>query len=610
MNLDNVIKHSAIAEIKSKLFEAAQHLGENLLKESVKAIHDFLGCTECSLWSINHNSTRKEDEKRDFTSTSLIYREKTASYDFRKDTDYVHDLNEGLFKQVIYKEKNNPVFVYSRDKVLEYGYRSKEFVEKCGLTQFIVIPIYDNNHPSEDNPSTVIALLEISYQKCDIGESIWEGLSHIISPFFTTALKRVSSVKKQSLMEDLINCHRIHRNKEATALFKEIIRNVLQMACPAQGISVFIWDNYQNRYYLAATTGIKGNPDPLDVYYQMGEGRTGEAGKTGKPFIIEDVEKELKGKYIETLKDSAKTAMLIPIKDPSREKDVIGIFRMVNKTNIYNSKYVDFFNDNDVELMMDAAEYLGLIVANYQKEESQYNFIDKLTHEFTTPANAIWKTAIRLHDHLADKDFILQNLSPYLRNIIDFSEQQRWQASTNLFLSRNRRKQPFDVRYNIKPTLLWDVIRRSIDIAIPIARKYKVPFRNIHIGSKSDTRLKIYIDKDAFVSVFYNLFTNAIKYHDPNDKDLFYIRTTYWLEDNNLIITVEDNGIGIKASDQKKIFERGYRSESAIRINASGYGIGLTVIKQIVEDFGGEIKITSLKSPTVFHIEIPKNKLQ
>ena len=42
MNLDNVIKHSAIAEIKSKLFEAAQHLGENLLKESVKAIHDFL----------------------------------------------------------------------------------------------------------------------------------------------------------------------------------------------------------------------------------------------------------------------------------------------------------------------------------------------------------------------------------------------------------------------------------------------------------------------------------------------------------------------------------------------------------------------------------------
>lgn len=605
MNLDDVIINSVVVEIKNILFEAAQYEDKEILMNSVRDIHSFLGCTECSLWSINHNSTCKGDIK-DFSSTSLIYRE-TASYKFQNDTDFVHDLNEGLFKQVIYAEKrNNLVFVYDRDEVLCYGYRSRDFVEKCGLTQFIVIPIYNNTH-------TVIALFEISYQKCDIGKSVWEKISGIISSFFTTAINRVFSEKKQSLMANLIDCHRKHKNKEAAGLFKEIIRGVLLESCPAQGVSVFIWDNYQNRFYLTATKGLEGTPDPLEVFFQMGDGRTGEVGNTGNPIITDDIDKEgldeVLGNHREVLKSPAKTAMFIPIKDPSREKDVIGVFRMVNKTNVCNDRYVDYFNDNDVDLMLDAADYMGLIVANYQKEEGQYDFIDKLTHEFTTPANAIWKTASRLYSHYSESDFMTRNLLPYLKNIIDFAEQQRWQASTNLFLSRNRRKQPFETRYNIKPTLLWEVIKKSIEIAIPIARKYDVPFRNIYLDSKSDKRLAINIDKDAFVSVFYNLYTNAIKYHDPENVEKFYIGTSYWIDNNKLHLKVEDNGIGIKQKDQSKIFEKGFRSESAIRINASGYGIGLTVIKQIVEDFGGEIKISNLKNPTIFHIELPINKI-
>ena len=152
--------------------------------------------------------------------------------------------------------------------------------------------------------------------------------------------------------------------------------------------------------------------------------------------------------------------------------------------------------------------------------------------------------------------------------------------------------------------LTYDI---TLNISIPIARKYYVPFQNIYINPKSDKGLTINIDKDAFVSVFYNLFTNAIKYHDPYNFESFYVKTSYWKEDNRVIITVEDNGIGIKPKDHNKIFEKGFRSESAMRINATGYGIGLTVVKQIVEDFGGMIKITNLKSPTIFQIEIPTN---
>ena len=597
-------KESIAKDVKSKLFETAQYFGEDVLKESVKAILPVLNCTECSLWSINHNSTQDDGENKEFISTSLICRECNDSYVFRKGTDFVHDLKDGLFKHVIHVDLPEcPVYIFQKEEALECGYRSWDFVEKCGLNTFVVFTIY-----CEDKP---IALLEISYKECGFTADDWKELSSIIRPFFSSALVRYAFVKKQSLISNLIECHRKNKNKKVPILFSNILNGVLLKACPSQGASIFIWDNYQNRFNLIATTGLVGDPDSNDVFYQLGDGRTGHIGQSGIPLITDDITKEeakngMSGLFREKLKDDAKTEMFIPIKNPSNEKEVIGVFRMVNKKNVSYDSTIDYFNDADVEIMMDASEYLALIIANYQKEEIQYEFIDKLTHEFITPANAIWKTANRLYSHMSDVEFMNKNLSPYLENIIDFSELQRWQASTNLFLSRTRKKMPFDVRYNPQPTSLAEVIRRSIDIAIPIARKYNVPFRNIYINSNSSSRLTINIDRDAFVTVFYNLFTNAIKYHDPNAQDQFYIDISYVMDVDNLYIHIKDNGIGINAKEQYKIFGRGYRSESAIRINASGYGIGLTVCKQIVEDFGGDIKITSLKKPTIFRIRLPK----
>lgn len=630
--MDKTCEENVISRVKNKLFETAQYLGKDVLKESVKALHTILSCTECSLWSINHNSTRKGEENRDFISTSLICRELSVSYSFQNETDFVHDLRDGLFCKVISADMtDSPVFSFSKQEALDYGHRSKDFVEKVGLNDFIVFPIFNKS------ASSVIALLEISYIKCKLDDFVLKHLSSIILPFFAAAFARDSFIQKQSLMYDLIECQRCFKNKDVEILFRNIIYKVLMKACPTQGASFFIWDTYQNRYNLLATTGLEppvnqistllfnhvSELSPVDefdlnhlgVYYQKGEGRTGNIGKTGKPLITDDIKQEesesqVIGKYREKLKKDAKTAMFIPIIDSLKKDEVIGVIRLVNKKNACNEEIIDFFNDYDVEIMTYAADYLSLIIANYQKEENQYNFIDKLTHEIKTPANAIWKSANRLYTHLADKEFISKYLSPYLKNIIDFSELQRWQASTNLYLSKNRRKQPFEVRYSIKPIFLHEVIEKSIDIVIPIARKHKVKFDNIKIDPFCDTKLIINIDKDAFVTVFCNLFTNAIKYHDPDNQEPFYISISYTIDENNLVVEVADNGIGVKQKEKKCIFETGYRSESAIRIEASGYGIGLTVIKQIIEDFGGDICVTNYKKPTVFQIKIPTSKIK
>lgn len=598
-----------IVDIAMQLRDVLQYSnGADGLERSTELLLSNCSCTECSLWLVNYNSTHNKHKDDGVFSVSLISRHKKTrvKYSFEKEEDFVRVITTARLNLLTKKEIGENYFLRFNGKTPElFDFVSAEFVEKKKLRDFIIIPVFDH----EDETKT-IAFIELSYKKRIHNDDYWRMLSSKIQREFSDAFHQYRILKKQQLIEDFIKIHGKSKDDDPDAMFKTILDEVFLKYCPAQGASFFIWDTYVNQYKIVATTGLKEELDSENIFYFRGEGRTGRIGQTGESIIIDDLRQEEPGKYREKLEVDALTAMFIPITDPSYKDSVIGVFRLVNKKNIFNSKYVDFFNDSDVALMNYAAEYMSLIISNIQKEEIQYDFIDKLTHEFTTPANAILNTADRLYTHIRDKKFLSKYLSSYLKNIIDLAERQKWQAKTNLFLSRNRKKQPFEARYSIKPTLLWEVINKGIGIAIPTARKYDVSFQNISIDIGSDSHLTINIDEDAFIAVFYNLFTNAIKYHDPKNKDGFYIRTSYWIEDNNLIIAIEDNGMGIKQKDQYKIFEKGYRSESAIRSNASGYGIGLTVIKQIVKDFGGDIRIVSLMNPTVFRIDIPISKIQ
>lgn len=591
-----------ITLIKDKLFDTANSLDKDVLLESIKALHSNLDCTECSLWSINHNSTQGNNT---MSSASLICRECTVEYDFSNHTDYVHDLSKGLFYNVIGDAQTDTrVYIFSREEAK--GHRSKDFVDKAELTKFIVFPIF------EKDTQSIIALLEISYKKCDWDDGFWDDLSKVICPFFSVAFTRNSLAQKQSLMETMISIHREHKNNEVGGVLGNIIEGILKEVCPAQGASFYMWDLYQNRYNLTAFIGIESDSELLRGFYKMGEGTIGRIAQTGKPLIIDFVKQEKSlGLYRVQWNNPVNSEMYIPVMDPSDENEMLGVLKVVNKTNEQNNSIIDYFNDADVEIMLYAANYLALVISNNQKEERQYNLIDKLTHEILTPANAISKTANRLYTHLGNQVFFSKYLSPYLKNIIDFAELQRWQAKTNLYLTKNRRNTSFNDLYTIRPVYFYKIVKESIEIARPIARKYDAKFENIRIDPSVDQQLTVKIDKVAFVTLFYNLFTNAIKYKDPKATwEQFYIGVVYKIEVDSLIIEVADNGIGIDENEKDAIFGVGYRSNSAMRINSSGYGIGLTVVMQIVKDFGGKIDITSFKKPTVFQITIPKQRIQ
>ena len=111
----------------------------------------------------------------------------------------------------------------------------------------------------------------------------------------------------------------------------------------------------------------------------------------------------------------------------------------------------------------------------------------------------------------------------------------------------------------------------------------------------------IITDKLLLKQLMTILFDNAVKYTEEEGDIYFEISTT----ERSLHLTVADNGIGISAADKKKIFDRFYRVDKARTRQKGGFGLGLSLAKQIVDALKGSINVKDNKpNGTVFEVKI------
>ncbi|MDL2243512.1 ATP-binding protein, partial [Bacteroidales bacterium OttesenSCG-928-J19] len=101
----------------------------------------------------------------------------------------------------------------------------------------------------------------------------------------------------------------------------------------------------------------------------------------------------------------------------------------------------------------------------------------------------------------------------------------------------------------------------------------------------------ILVDKMHFTNVLFNLMENAVKYRRP-DVPLQLLAKTTNIGDK-IQITIQDNGLGIKKENVKKIFDRFYRVPTGNRHDVKGFGLGLAYVKRIVTELNGTIKAES-----------------
>jgi signal transduction histidine kinase/ligand-binding sensor domain-containing protein/AraC-like DNA-binding protein len=130
--------------------------------------------------------------------------------------------------------------------------------------------------------------------------------------------------------------------------------------------------------------------------------------------------------------------------------------------------------------------------------------------------------------------------------------------------------------------------------------------KSIACELRSDSRtLNLWYDKIKFDKIFFNLISNAIKYTPKNGKIIIMVHA----DKKNCTIEFIDNGIGIPTEQQKNVFKRYFRATNAINSTETGSGVGLMLIKHIVELHNGQITFDSKPGKgSTFKVTVPLTK--
>ena len=232
------------------------------------------------------------------------------------------------------------------------------------------------------------------------------------------------------------------------------------------------------------------------------------------------------------------------------------------------------------------------ITEKVRLENMRSDFVANVSHELKTPLTSISGFVETLK--------INENIDVNTRNrflgIIECESNRLKRLIDDILLLSFIEKNENIVQESI---CIYDVFIEVYDMTSYIAKS-----KNINISYEfSDKSIRVLGNRDHIKQVFLNLIDNAIKYTNE-DKN---ISVKVYSQEDKIVITVEDEGVGIPLEDINRIFERFYRVDKARSREVGGTGLGLAITKHIVKSLGGIITVKSeLGKGSKFTVIIPQ----
>jgi len=223
----------------------------------------------------------------------------------------------------------------------------------------------------------------------------------------------------------------------------------------------------------------------------------------------------------------------------------------------------------------------------------QIDFVSSVSHEFRTPLAVIYSAGENLADGVAKE---ANQVSRYGELIKDEGKKLSAMVEQILeFAGANSGKQKF----RFSSTDLREVVNHALNECRPLIDSGGF---TIETDLQSDLP-SLSADKVALSSAIQNLIANSMKYANGSKR----IKITAKNGGGRVKIAVEDRGIGIGASDLRQIFEPFYRSKEVVDAQISGNGLGLNLVKKIVEAHDGKISVESTPGVgSTFTIDLPQ----
>ena len=143
---------------------------------------------------------------------------------------------------------------------------------------------------------------------------------------------------------------------------------------------------------------------------------------------------------------------------------------------------------------------------------------------------------------------------------------------------------------------LGGLVRNALDLAAPAFAR-----RSIEVGSSVAPGVVVHARADELAQVVSNLLQNAVRYTPAGGT----VRVAVAREDGHAVVRVSNSGSEIPAEDLPRVWERFFRVERSRDRASGGAGIGLAIVKRLVEDAGGRVGATSESGVTTFWFSLP-----
>lgn len=255
-----------------------------------------------------------------------------------------------------------------------------------------------------------------------------------------------------------------------------------------------------------------------------------------------------------------------------------GDFNVLVKTN-----ELDPFNEvaDNVNRM---AKELGSL------EKLRQDFISDVSHEIQSPLTSISGFAT-----LLKKGNLSENQISHYANIIETESKRLSKLSENLLRLSNLESE--DNNLNLKK---YQINKQIESILLMLEPQWSA--KNITLDLSLDETI-ICGDEDLLSQVFINLLNNAIKFTPANGN----IGVSLSRDEGAIECKISDTGMGISSQDQPRIFERFYKADKSRDRSLGGNGLGLSIVKKIIDLHGGKISLISeIGKGTEFTVWLPK----
>jgi signal transduction histidine kinase len=391
----------------------------------------------------------------------------------------------------------------------------------------------------------------------------------------------LSKNPQKSLLERYQWLIEISRDLSLTLDLDVLLDRIVNIAADltnAAEASILLYDDAKRELIFQAATN---DPIMRGLSVPVGSSIAGWVISNREPIIIADVSRD--ARYFKNIEEAVNipTKSLLGVPLITTDK-VVGALEAINKIE-------GEFTLEDQEILMILGAQAAIAIEN-KRLFQQSDLIAEFVHEIRTPLSSI-TTAAQLLQY--------PKLSPekhqQMTEVIQIEATRLTEMATS-FLDLARLESGRS-HFDFQEINIANVLDECANLMETEAAKNGL---SLHKDYAQEIP-RIQGDYDKIKQAIINLISNAIKYNSPGGK--IFLRA--YAKESNLIIEVEDNGIGIPREHQLRLFEKFYRVPGSENVS-SGTGLGLSVVKRIVESHRGEVYATSTQGQgTTFTIKLP-----